>query len=110
MRGVRAVAVGVAVGLLLAPVSVHAFPGPTFAGMNGKIAFSDSDGIYTIDADGTDKTRLTRGNRFSAVWAPDGSMIAFVRSSPNLGGAVFVMNAGGWESAGSLATRSGSTT
>ncbi len=95
MRGVRAVAVGVAVGLLLTPVSVHAFPGPTFAGMNGKIAFSDSDGIYTIDADGTDKTRLTRGNRFSAVWAPDGSMIAFVRSSTNLGGAVFVMNAGG---------------
>jgi len=81
MRGVRAVAVGVAVGLLLTPVSVHAFPGPTF----GKIAFSDSDGIYTIDADGTDKTRLTRGNRFSAVWAPDGSMIAFVRSSTNLG-------------------------
>jgi Tol biopolymer transport system component len=81
--------------LLLAPVSVHAFPGPTFAGMNGKIAVNDSDGIYTMDADGTHKTRLTRGNRFSPVWTPGGSMIAFVRSSNSLGGAVFVMNADG---------------
>jgi Tol biopolymer transport system component len=53
---------------------------------NGKIAFittRDSGEIYTIDADGTDETRLTRRdpNGFAPAWSPDGSTISFSGSS-----------------------------
>jgi Tol biopolymer transport system component len=55
----------------------------TMPGKNGLIAFSLDDGsggeIYTIEADGTDLSRLThlKGNAIAPDWSPDGSRIAF---------------------------------
>jgi Tol biopolymer transport system component len=55
----------------------------TMPGANGGIAFSLDKGsggeIYTIEADGTDLTRLTYmdGNAIAPDWSPDGSRIAF---------------------------------
>ena len=55
----------------------------TMPGDNGRIAFSLDKGsggeIYTIEADGTDLTRLTHldGNAIAPDWSPDGSRIAF---------------------------------
>jgi Tol biopolymer transport system component len=52
-------------------------------GKNGLIAFSLDKGsggeIYTIEADGTDLSRLThlKGNAIAPDWSPDGSRIAF---------------------------------
>ncbi len=49
--------------------------------------------VYLMNADGTDRRRLTRGVGFHA-WSPDGRKIAFfVRRDGNVG--VYVMNADG---------------
>src|SRR2546423_13332428 len=80
---------------LLAPTTKATFPGT-----NGKIVFSsDRDGnpeIYTMNADGTNQTRLTNNSDTDdlPVWSPDLKKIAFVRfenSSHN----IYVMNADG---------------
>ncbi|MBA3355918.1 MAG: PD40 domain-containing protein, partial [Pyrinomonadaceae bacterium] len=73
----------------------------TVSGRNGKIAFTSTrDGnheIYTMEADGTNQTRLTNNPGFdiSPKWSPDGTKIAFVRSIGFLPYDIYVMNADG---------------
>ena len=66
-------------------------------GRNGKIAFWSGE-IYTIEADGSNQTRLTNnpGADVSPKWSPDGTKIAFVRSTV-FGGPldIYAMNADG---------------
>src|SRR6266487_7012205 len=66
--------------------------------VNGKIAFTSDQVIYTINADGTNQIRLTNNgsdrtlDRFPA-WSPDGTKIAFGRSIfPASTPDVYVMN------------------
>jgi Tol biopolymer transport system component len=63
--------------------------------------FGDGSGgtpfyLYLMDADGTNVRRLTDGDLsdYSPVWSPDGSQIAFLRTSSEASG-LFVMNADG---------------
>jgi TolB protein len=58
--------------------------------------FDNFDDVWTIDADGTDLTRLTRSRwpEFDPTWSPDGTRIAF-RSDRNDDSEIWVMNADG---------------
>ena len=74
--------------------------GPSWSPDGRKIAFSgplyagDSVGIYVMNADGTNRQRLTTNGDFSPAWSPNGSKIAF--SGSTIGGrGIFVMNADG---------------
>lgn len=60
----------------------------------GKIVYTKGDDIYSINADGTNDTRLATGT--SPVWSPDGTQIAFL-SDPddNLEYDIFLMNSDG---------------
>lgn len=91
--------VGALTGVILLALSAPptaAYPGPTSAGTNGRLAFGDfPSGIFTINPDGTGKARLVGPKKgYSPVWSPDGTRIAFVRSTVD-GSAVFVMSADG---------------
>jgi dipeptidyl aminopeptidase/acylaminoacyl peptidase len=79
----------VAVGLLmLMVVMVEAGPaGATFPGKNGRIAYTSYDGpfpkgdyeIYTINPDGSGKTRLTNNDtdELDLSYSPDGKRIVY---------------------------------
>jgi TolB protein len=75
-------------------------PGPRSGGgsisLSGRIAFDNFDDVWTIDADGTDLTRLTHspGPDFDPSWSPDGTRIAF-RSERNGEPEIWVMNVDG---------------
>ena len=43
----------------------------------GKLVFQDASGIYVIDADGSDRRRLTNRTGLLPDWSPDGRTIAF---------------------------------
>ena len=80
MRGVRLILAVLATFVVAAPA--HA----AFPGTNGKIAFSRSNTIWTVDPDGSDRTQITTGGKDSAPrWSPDGTQIAFTstRADPN---------------------------
>lgn len=67
---------------------------------NGKIAFvSDLDGtygIYVMNPDGTNQTRLTDATPYSQLaWSPDGEEIAFSMSDGVGTGDIYVINADG---------------
>ncbi len=69
-------------------------PAATEGPLGGKLVFQTSSGgdIYTINADGTNLTRLTDG--LDPAWSPDGSQVAFARwYHPN--GGLYVVNADG---------------
>ena len=53
------------------------------------VSRNDSRGLWVVDVEGRDPTRLTDDQGSSARWSPDGSRIAFV-----LDGQLHVMNAG----------------
>jgi Tol biopolymer transport system component len=61
-------------------------------GLKGRIAFTSSGNIFSINADGTELTQLTQGGGPS--WSPDGSQVVFTRG--NLGSAnIYTINADG---------------
>jgi TolB protein len=71
---------------------------PAGSSLSGRIAFDNFDDVWTIDADGTDLTRLTHspGPDFDPSWSPDGTRIAFRRErsgEPE----IWIMNADGTE-------------
>jgi Tol biopolymer transport system component len=64
--------------------------------LSGRIAFDNFDDVWTIDADGTDLTRLTHSpaHEFDPSWSPDGTEIAF-RSERSGEPEIWVMKADG---------------
>jgi TolB protein len=64
--------------------------------LSGRIAFDNFDDVWTINADGTDLTRLTHspGPDFDPSWSPDGTQIAF-RSERSGESEIWVMNPDG---------------
>jgi Tol biopolymer transport system component len=64
--------------------------------LTGRIVFDNLQDVWSINADGTDLTRLTRspGPDFDATWSPDGARIAF-RSERNGDPEICLMNADG---------------
>ena len=66
--------------------------------LSGRIVFDNFDDVWSINADGTGLTRLTRspGPDFDATWSPDGARIAF-RSERNGDPEIWLMNADGSE-------------
>ncbi len=87
----------VALALLAMAAPAHA----AFPGANGKIAFvTYRDGnaqVYSMDADGTNKTRLTHNssNDQNPAWSPDGTKVAFQSTRDGAGARIYVMNADG---------------
>ncbi len=88
------------VALLAAAIMAVAVPAAdaTSPGANGKIAFSSNRtgnyDIYTMNADGSDVTRLTSAPEedLHPAWSPDGKKIAFFRYQSQT---LYVMNADG---------------
>lgn len=70
---------------------------PVWSPDNKKIAFrvastnAANNGIYLINPDGTNQTRLTTGFAIYPTWSPDGSKIAFVGDHND----IFIVNADG---------------
>src|SRR6266545_5901313 len=64
--------------------------------LSGRIVFDNFQDVWSINADGTGLTRLTRspGPDFDATWSPDGARIAF-RSERNGDPEIWLMNADG---------------
>jgi TolB protein len=64
--------------------------------LSGRIVFDNFDDVWSINADGTDLTRLTRSPEpeFDATWSPDGTRIAF-RFERNGDSEIWLMNAEG---------------
>ena len=74
-------------------------PGPSGgdrSSLSGRIAFDNHEDVWTINADGTDLTRLTHSPafEFDPSWSPDGTQIAY-RSDRGDESEVWVMNADG---------------
>lgn len=59
--------------------------------LTGKIAYVLNDGIYVMDADGSNRRRVYEGGVFRAALSPDGNKIAFVIKENGL----WVMDASG---------------
>jgi Tol biopolymer transport system component len=70
--------------------------GADLPSFSGRIAFDNFEDVWTIDADGTDLTRLTRAPypEFDSSWSPDGTEIAF-RSERSGEPEIWIMNADG---------------
>jgi TolB protein len=68
----------------------------SLSALSGRIAFDNFEDVWTINADGTDLTRLTHSPwpEFQPSWSPDGRFIAY-RSEPNEHPELWVMNADG---------------
>ncbi len=70
---------------------------PPNSNFTGQIVYNKGDDIYSINADGTNDTRLATGK--SPTWSPDGTQIAFL-ADPNpddddWGQEIFIMNSDG---------------
>jgi TolB protein len=65
--------------------------------LSGRIVFDNFDDVWSINADGTDLTRLTDSPwpEFDATWSPDGTQIAFRSERNNGDPEIWLMNADG---------------
>jgi TolB protein len=79
-------------GTASAPTSTHLAP----AHLSGRIAFDNHEDVWTINAHGTDLTRLTHSPafEFDPSWSPDGTQIAY-RSDRGDESEIWVMKADG---------------
>jgi Tol biopolymer transport system component len=70
---------------------------PTWSPDGSKIAFADLDGIFVVDADGSDPQRVTQGpaDDSNPAWSPLGPEIAFDSSRGLFNGDIYVVNADG---------------
>jgi Tol biopolymer transport system component len=112
-------AAGLAFVVVAATVSgtyalVHAFRGgdtparpgqvrPTPAQVsNGRIAYDqDTEGIWTVNPDGSDSLNITEGSsaaNYTPAWSPDGTRIAFIRETDS-DPTIYVANADGSDAA-----------
>jgi TolB protein len=68
------------------------------ATLSGRIVFDNHDDVWSINADGTGLTRLTRSPwfEFDPAWSPDGTQIAY-RSDRGDESELWLMNANGSE-------------
>jgi Tol biopolymer transport system component len=97
-RRLRAFMIGGGILLFVVAVGVGLLEAP-----NDRIAFvSDpennaGDGIYVMDSDGTNRTRITDATGYSGLaWSPDGERLAFSTGDGVGGDAhIYVMNADG---------------
>jgi WD40-like Beta Propeller Repeat len=57
-------------------------PPSAVTSLSGRIVFDNYDGVWSINADGTHLTRLTRSpwHEFDPAWSPDGTRIAPFRA------------------------------
>jgi TolB protein len=74
-------------------------PGPSGgdrSSLSGRIAFDNHEDVWTINADGTDLTRLTHSPafEFDPSWSPDGTQIAY-RSDRGDESEIWIMNPDG---------------
>lgn len=70
----------------------YGYPDLTWSHDSGLIAYTNN-GIWVMDADGTNRIQLTVGYGNEPAWSPDGTRIAFVRSDESRG--LWVMDADG---------------
>jgi len=88
-------------GSLSAPTSTATRSAPTgepstLSPLSGRIVFDNHRDVWTINADGTDLTRLTHSPafEFDPSWSPEGTQIAY-RSDRGNRSEIWVMNADG---------------
>ncbi|HSL66812.1 MAG TPA: hypothetical protein VK977_01470 [Actinomycetota bacterium] len=65
--------------------------------LSGRIVFDNFRDVWSINADGTDLTRLTNSPwpEFDATWSPDGTEIAYRSERNNGDPEIWLMNADG---------------
>lgn len=75
------------------PTAIPASPTPSNQ-LSGKIVFNKGDDIYSINADGSNETRLATGEL--PTWSPDGNTIAFIANPDgDFEDDIFLMNSDG---------------
>jgi TolB protein len=79
-----------------APSEATGSSGGDRSSLSGRIVFDNFDDVWSINADGTDLTRLTHspGPEFDPSWSPDGTKIAF-RHERRDESEIWVMNSDG---------------
>jgi Tol biopolymer transport system component len=79
-----------------ATLSAPAGKGSALAPLSGRIVFDNHEDVWSINASGTDLTRLTHspGYEFDPSWSPDGTQIAY-RFDRGDESEIWVMNADG---------------
>ena len=87
--------------LVLCGVAAGPAPGSAFPGANGKIVYTRSSVLYTVNPDGTGEQALTSPNNRASdpSLSPDGNRIAFAYSRATAAGTpgwgIWVINANG---------------
>ena len=67
------------------------------AELTGRITFSADNGIWTANADGSDRRQLTTDDGFDPSWSPDGQQIAYRLFRAEDDGEIWIVNADGTE-------------